>query len=175
MAWRVYMCPVETEAAFQSSLGPFTVNKHKRASREGRRTGSHLINLQTRLQIREAHAFITVEVLGMSPLQSREAVYGSSGHSKESGSQLHIRSHHSRQVSAWGDADCVMQSLQPKPRRNYSLCTFPDGGIIILARLLHRWQMFRNWLFSNLICQKKQTMSLYITHKITLLGVFTKN
>lgn len=61
------MCPVETEAVFQSSLGPFTVNKHKRASREGRRTGSHLINLQTRSQIREAHAFITVEVLGMSP------------------------------------------------------------------------------------------------------------
>lgn len=61
------MCPVETEAAFQSSLGPFAVNKHKRASREGRRTGSHLINSQTLLQIMEAHAFITGEALCMSP------------------------------------------------------------------------------------------------------------
>lgn len=98
MAWHVYMCPVETETAFQSSLGPFAVNKHKRASREGRQTGSHLINSQTLLQIMEAHAFITGGGVLHVSFQSGEAVYRSSGQWSES--SVHVWITTRRSISA---------------------------------------------------------------------------
>lgn len=67
-----------------SSLGPSAINKHKRGSHEGRRTGSHLINWQTRLQIRKVQAFITFACLLWRWHQS-------AGHLKESSVYVWIR------------------------------------------------------------------------------------